>query len=56
MERLLLDIRRSPAAYLSSRGISSQDLVEELLQVRLGRKSPHTSTQAQNNKLPISRS
>ena len=34
MERLLLDIRHSPAAYLSSRGISTQDLVEELIQVK----------------------
>lgn len=35
MDRLLLEFRHSPTAYLASRGISSQELVEELLQVHL---------------------
>lgn len=35
MDRLLLDFRRSPAGYLSSRGIASHELVDELLQVIL---------------------
>ena len=39
MDRLFLDFRRNPVAYLSSRNISSQDLVDELLQVR---RVPHS--------------
>lgn len=33
MDRLLLSFRRGQSSYLASRGISSQDLVDELLQV-----------------------
>ena len=33
MDPLLVDFRRGPTAYLSSRGISSQNLVDEILQV-----------------------